>query len=97
MDEITRKPPRMPLSDQIRIAGEMAHPSIRGFAAMMLDEWQPEAVRLEQQLTGSVEALREIANADPVDMALDPGWAARIAKAALDATGVADLRSREEN
>jgi hypothetical protein len=30
-----------------------------------------------------VDALREIADADPVDMALDPGWAARIARAAL--------------
>jgi hypothetical protein len=30
------------------------------------------------------KALREIADADPVDMALDPGWAARIAKAASD-------------
>jgi hypothetical protein len=38
------------------------------------------------ELRGAVRALREIANADPVDMALYPGWAARVAKAALDAT-----------
>jgi hypothetical protein len=34
-------------------------------------------------LRGVIDALRQIADADPVDMALDPGWAARIARAAL--------------
>jgi hypothetical protein len=32
---------------------------------------------------GAVEALREIAEADPVDMALDPTWASRVAREAL--------------
>jgi hypothetical protein len=61
MSDIERTAPRMPLSDQIRIAGEMAHPSIRGLAEMMLNEWKPEAERLEQQLAGAIEALEEIA------------------------------------
>jgi hypothetical protein len=39
--------------------------------------------RERERLRVAVEALRDIAEADPVDMALDPGWAARIARAAL--------------
>jgi hypothetical protein len=39
-------------------------------------------VALRNQLRGAVEALREIAEADPVDMALDPTWAARVAREA---------------
>jgi hypothetical protein len=41
------KPPVLPLSAQIRIAAEMSPPSNRGLAAMMLEEWVPEAERLE--------------------------------------------------
>lgn len=37
------------------------------------------------QRADAVEALQEIAGADPVDMALDPTWSQRIARAALEA------------
>jgi chromosome condensin MukBEF ATPase and DNA-binding subunit MukB len=33
------------------------------------------------------DALREIRDADPVDMALDPYWAARVARLAFDEGG----------
>lgn len=33
------------------------------------------------------QALREIAEADPMDLVLDPTWSQRIARAALDASG----------
>jgi hypothetical protein len=49
------KAPVLPLSAQIRIAAEMSPPYNRGLAAMMLEEWVPEAERLE----GAVEALKE--------------------------------------
>jgi hypothetical protein len=35
--------------------------------------------------------LFEIANADPIDMALDPGWASSIARITLTATGIYEL------
>jgi hypothetical protein len=43
-----------------------------------------EVVRLQREAKRLREALQEIADADPVDMALDPNWPARIASAALD-------------
>jgi hypothetical protein len=53
---------------------------------VLLDQKRMEEIAsLREQLRGAVDALREIADADPIDMALDPGWAARIAKAALHA------------
>jgi hypothetical protein len=48
-----------------------------------------ENERLRRQLMGAVEALREIAEADPVDLVLDPTWAARVAREAWwKATGL---------
>jgi hypothetical protein len=45
------RPPVLALSTQMRVAVTMAAPEIRGFAAMIEEEWLPEAERLE----GAVE------------------------------------------
>ena len=49
MSDIERppKPPVLPLSAQMRVAVSVAAPEIRGFAAMIEQEWLPEAERLE--------------------------------------------------
>lgn len=59
------KPPRMPLSAQLRVAGEIAHLSSRGLALTMLEEWVPEATRLEE---AEREWCKAILDADQRDM-----------------------------
>jgi hypothetical protein len=56
----------------------LIHPTVE--AAIRADE----AAKVRAENERLREALIEIKNADPVDMALDPQWPARIAKHALD-------------
>lgn len=49
--------------------------------------WKDKAVARADEVELLREALIEIRDADPVDMALDPGWSARVAREALNGDG----------
>jgi hypothetical protein len=56
-------------------------------ARALADDDEPNVVEVEyvpaEHLRAVEDALREIARADPVDLALDPNWPQRIAREAL--------------
>jgi hypothetical protein len=51
--------PVLRLSTQLRIAAEMASPEIRGLARMMLEDWVPEAERMEERIAELEKQLDE--------------------------------------
>lgn len=66
---------------RMHAALEGMRPELREPMSAILTLW----AQVEMDRAAAHSALLEIANADPVDMALDPTWSQRIARAALDA------------